>query len=83
MNERKTHKHYTVQVIVEQDEDGFYVVSCPGLPACYTQGRTFEEAIERIKDVIKMCLEEILEKKKSFRFYQPDFIALKKVVVSL
>jgi len=51
-------KNYRVQVIVEQDEDGKYIASCPSLEACYTQGDTFEEVIENIKDVIKMCREE-------------------------
>ncbi|MDQ7839234.1 MAG: type II toxin-antitoxin system HicB family antitoxin [Thermodesulfobacteriota bacterium] len=51
-------KNYTVQVLIEQDEDGRYVASCPSLEGCYTQGDTFEEAVENTRDVIKMCLEE-------------------------
>ena len=46
---------HTFQVIVEQDEAGWYVAECPALKACYTQGKTYEEAIENIKDVIEMC----------------------------
>jgi len=52
---------YTVQVIIEQDEDGKYIASCPSLQGCYTQGDTFEEAIENIKDVIRLCIEELEE----------------------
>jgi len=52
-------KVYSFQVIVEQDEDSIYVASCPSLQGCYAQGDSFEEAIENIKDVIKMCLEEL------------------------
>jgi len=51
------HKH-VFQVIVEQDETGFYVAECPALKACYTQGKTYEEVMENIKDVIAMCLED-------------------------
>jgi predicted RNase H-like HicB family nuclease len=46
------------QVIIEQDEDGFFVAECPALRACYTQGRTYEEVMENIRDVISMCLED-------------------------
>jgi predicted RNA binding protein YcfA (HicA-like mRNA interferase family) len=42
-------KKFTAQIIIEQDESGFYVAECPALKACYAQGKTFEEAIENIK----------------------------------
>ncbi len=42
------------RVIVEQDEDGVFVASAPSLQGCYTEGDTFEEAINNIKDVIKL-----------------------------
>lgn len=50
---------YRLQVIVEQDEDGVYVAECPVLQGCYSQGDTFEEALEHIGEVIQLCLEEI------------------------
>lgn len=45
-------------VIFEVDEDGYYVASVPAIPSCYTQGKTFEEAKRRIKEVLKLCVEE-------------------------
>jgi predicted RNase H-like HicB family nuclease len=51
-------KTYELQVVIELDEDGKYVAWCPALEACYTQGDTFEEAMENIQDVVTMCLEE-------------------------
>ena len=45
-------------VVIEKDEDGFYVGEVPQLRACYTQGRSLDELMENIKDVIKLCLEE-------------------------
>jgi predicted RNase H-like HicB family nuclease len=36
---------------------GVYVVECPAIPGCVSQGRTKDEAIENIKDAIKLCLE--------------------------
>jgi len=41
---------YTIQI--ERDEDGMYVVSVPALPGCFTQGRTFDEAIQMAQDAI-------------------------------
>jgi len=48
----------TLPIIVEKDEDGFYVVECPLLKGCYTQGETLDEALKNIREVIEMCLEE-------------------------
>jgi len=48
----------TLPVIVEKDEDGFYVVECPLLKGCYSQGETLDEALKNIREVIDMCLEE-------------------------
>jgi len=47
------------QVIIEMDEDGLYVAEIPGVCACYAQGRTAEEAVANVKDVLGMCLEEM------------------------
>lgn len=41
------------RVIIEQDEDGMYVVECPSLPGCISQGRTRKEALLNIEDAIK------------------------------
>lgn len=46
------------KVIIEQDEDGLFVADAPAIPGCYTQGKTYEEAVERIKEVIGLCLDE-------------------------
>ena len=43
-------KVYDFKVLLEPDEEtGGYVVSCPSLPGCYTQGDTIDEALENIK----------------------------------
>ena len=52
-------QRYQFQVIVEQDEDGVFVAEVPAIKACYAQGKTFEEAIANVTDVLKMCLEEM------------------------
>lgn len=45
-------------VIIERDEDGMYVGEVPQLPACYSQGRTLDELMDNIREVIELCLEE-------------------------
>ncbi|MBI2147501.1 type II toxin-antitoxin system HicB family antitoxin [Candidatus Woesearchaeota archaeon] len=44
-------------VLIEQDEDGLYVAKVPDIPGCYTQGKTVEQAMERIKEAIQVCVE--------------------------
>ena len=48
---------YKFRIVVEQDEDGVYIVSCPALRGCYSQGATLEEATENIKDAILLHIE--------------------------
>lgn len=75
-------RSYAFQVIVEEDETGTFVAECPALRACYTQGRTYEEVIENIKDVIGLCLTEIKERGKKIP-RQPEIIGVKRVQVSV
>jgi predicted RNase H-like HicB family nuclease len=46
-----------LNVTLDRDEDGVWVVECPSIPGCVSQGKTREEAIENIKDAIRLCLE--------------------------
>jgi antitoxin HicB len=41
------------RVIIEQDENGVFVVECPALPGCVSQGDTYDEALKNIKDAIQ------------------------------
>ncbi|MCE5338229.1 MAG: type II toxin-antitoxin system HicB family antitoxin [Methanomicrobiaceae archaeon] len=51
------------RVIIREDpEDGGYVVSCPAIPGCHSQGETLEEALENIKDAISGCIEVLNER---------------------
>lgn len=54
---KKTVKELQFKVIIEQDEDGWYVASVPELEGCYTQGKTVDQARQRIKEVIQLVLE--------------------------
>lgn len=55
-------KVYDFKILIEPDEEaGGYVVTCPSLPGCYTQGDTLEEALTNIKEAILLCLEDLQE----------------------
>jgi predicted RNase H-like HicB family nuclease len=53
-------KNFRFAVVVEKDEDGYFVF-CPELQGCYSQGETYEEAIENITDAIRLHVEDRLE----------------------
>jgi len=44
-------------VVIERDEEGYYVASVPTLRGCHTQARSLDELMERVRDVIALCLE--------------------------
>jgi len=44
-------------VTVDRDEDGVWIVECPAIPGCITQGDTKAEAIKNIQQAITLCLE--------------------------
>lgn len=46
------------QVILYPGEDGFWVVECPSLPGCVSQGQTADEAIDNIKEAIALWIED-------------------------
>ena len=52
-------RNLILPIIVEADSDGYFV-SCPSLQGCYSQGDTYEEAVENIKDAIRLHIEDRL-----------------------
>lgn len=44
-------------ITLYRDEDGWYVVECPVIPGCLSQGKTREEALQNIQEAIQLCLE--------------------------
>jgi predicted RNase H-like HicB family nuclease len=63
-------------VIVERDEEGYYVASVPSLPGCHTQARSLDKLIERIREAIELCLEVELENPPT-----TEFIGVQRVAV--
>jgi predicted RNase H-like HicB family nuclease len=49
------------RVLIEQDEDGFFVAEVPALPGCVSQGETRQEALDNIREAIAGYLESLEE----------------------
>ena len=62
-------------MVVERDEDGWFIGEVPQLKACYSQGKTLDELMHNIKEVIEMCLEE--EELDEV----PEFIGVQKITL--
>lgn len=49
------------QIVIYPGEDGYFVVECPSLPGCISQGKTKEEAVQNIKEAIELYIEALEE----------------------
>ena len=65
-------------VIVERDEEGFYVASVPELRGCHTQARSLDTLMDRIKEAIELCLEE-----QGHLVTRTTFVGVQRVTVQL
>jgi predicted RNase H-like HicB family nuclease len=54
----KENKILHFPVVIEQDEDEVYIVSCPVFKGCHSYGKTVDEALVNLKEVIEVCVEE-------------------------
>jgi predicted RNase H-like HicB family nuclease len=45
-------------VVIERDEDGYYVATVPGLRGCHTQAKNLDTLMKRAREAIQLCLEE-------------------------
>ena len=52
-------KKLNLLIIIEMNEDWYYMVSCPLFKGCRSYGETIDEALRNIREVIDICLEEI------------------------
>lgn len=51
-------KSYHLPVVVETDEDGIFIVSCPAFKGCHSYGKTIDEALENLREVVEICISE-------------------------
>lgn len=55
----KKGKKMKFRIIIDQDEDGYFVAECPNLPGCISQGKTLQEVKANIKEAIEGYLESL------------------------
>lgn len=61
-------------VVIERDQDGYYVASVPALRGCHTQAKSLDALMKRTREAIELCLE--VEKPS-----QSDFVGVQRVAV--
>jgi len=81
-NTKTPARQTTLPLIVERDEDGFYVVECPVLSGCYTQGKTLDEALANIQEVIALLAEED-DARAILRSYVPGQLSFHTITITL
>ncbi len=64
-------------VVIERDEEGYFVASVPALPGYHTQARSLDELMERVREAIALCLEV-----KSEEVGGLEFVGVQRVTVS-
>jgi predicted RNase H-like HicB family nuclease len=72
--------NYDFNVIIEQDEEGIYVASAPEIQGCYTQGKTLQEVLERIREAIEVCIEGDAEEIHPMKFVGIQRVSVEKQV---
>ncbi|MDP1688784.1 MAG: type II toxin-antitoxin system HicB family antitoxin [bacterium] len=76
----KKHLGRQLPLIVQKGEDGFYVVECPLFDGCYSQGKTLDEALVNIREVIDLILEE-KETRETLKHYHLEEVSLHTITV--
>jgi predicted RNase H-like HicB family nuclease len=74
---------FRFQVVVEQDEDGYYIADVPALRGCHTQGKTYEEVMENIREVISMCVQEMRQEGLEIDTKYPEVIGIKTLEMAI
>ena len=67
-------------VVIEKDQDGFYAY-CPQFQGCYTQGETYEQTLNNIKDAIRLHVEDQDLEQEDWK--EPELINVTTLEISL
>jgi predicted RNase H-like HicB family nuclease len=67
-------------VVVEKDKDGYFAF-CPGLQGCYTQGDSYEEAMENIKDAVRLHVQDRIKAREKLPSAELVGVASVKIAV--
>jgi len=75
---KSARKH--LPLLVERGQDGYYVVECPLFDGCYSQGKTIDEALKNIREVIGLVLQEE-SAQETLRNYHAEELSLHTIAV--
>ena len=73
-------RRYRFSVVIEKDEAGYFAF-CPELQGCYTQGVTYDEALDNIRDAIRLHVQDRLEAGEEIP--QPESVSLTSLEVAV
>ncbi len=65
-------------ILIEEDEDGFFVASVPELRGCHTQAKSLDILMKRIREAIELCLEV-----EELQINSPRFIGIQRMTVDV
>ncbi len=65
-------------IIIEQDDDGFFVATVPELRGCHTQAKSLDVLMKRIREAIELCLEV-----EELKVASPRFIGIQRIIVEV
>ena len=65
-----------IYIVIERDEDGYFIGEAPQLKGCYSQGETIEELLDNMREVIELCIEE-----EEADFTVNEFIGIQKIAL--
>ncbi len=74
-------KKYRWPVVIEKDEDGFYVAIVPTLRGCHTQARSLDDLMKRVKEAIRLCVE--VQKKGGEPFKKTEIVGFQEIEVAI
>jgi predicted RNase H-like HicB family nuclease len=66
--DQRSHLTRLFDVVIERDEEGYYVASVPQIPGCHTQARSLDEVMQRIREAIELCLEVVGTPEQTLEF---------------
>ncbi len=64
-------------VVIERDEDGYFIGTVPQLKGCHTQAKSLDELMERMKEAVSLCLEAESELEES----ELQFVGVQRIAV--
>jgi predicted RNase H-like HicB family nuclease len=64
-------------VVIEKDSEGYYVASVPALKGCHTQAKSLDKLMDRVREVIELCLEV-----EGHEFEPLEFVGVQKIKVA-